>query len=291
MMVEMGTDRIHHGFWHFMDREHRKYEPGKYEHAIRDYYKYLDEEIGELVGLAGPETVVVLVSDHGAKRIDGGICVNEWLVREGYLKLNAVPESPVPLDQAAVDWASTVAWGAGGYYARIFMNVKGREPQGAVDPADYERIRGELAERLMAIPDEKGHPIPTKVFKPQEIYRACNGVPPDLIVYFGDLFWRSIGQVGGGTIHTFENDTGPDDANHAQYGIFILNDRSGRPGHRVEGLHLRDVAPTVLHLMGQLVPEDMTGRVIAGEDTKEGQVYTAEEEEIIQKRLADLGYL
>lgn len=291
MVVEMGTDRIHHGFWRFMDRTHRKYEPGKYEHAIRDYYRYLDREIGALVGLAGPETAVAVVSDHGAKRIDGGICVNEWLVREGYLKLKAVPERPTPLEQVEVDWDNTVAWGAGGYYARIFLNVKGREPQGVVDPADYERVRDELAERLQAIPDEKGRPIPTQAFKPQEIYRACNGVPPDLIVYFGDLLWRSIGQVGGGAIHTFENDTGPDDANHAQHGIFILNDRRGGRGRCAEGLHLRDVAPTVLHLMGLPVPEDMTGRVITGGDAPEGQVYTAEEEEIIQKRLKDLGYL
>ena len=50
MMVEMGTDRIHHGFWRFSDPEHRLYEPGsRYEHVIRDYYVYLDSEIGRLV--------------------------------------------------------------------------------------------------------------------------------------------------------------------------------------------------------------------------------------------------
>lgn len=38
MMVEMGSDRIHHGFWHYMDPEHRKFEPGPLSEAIHDYY-------------------------------------------------------------------------------------------------------------------------------------------------------------------------------------------------------------------------------------------------------------
>jgi predicted AlkP superfamily phosphohydrolase/phosphomutase len=291
MVVEMGTDRIHHGFWRFMDREHRKFAPGEHQHAIRDYYRYLDREIGELIDLAGPDTAILVVSDHGAKRIDGGICVNEWLMREGYLRLRTIPPRALPLEEADVDWSRTAAWGAGGYYARIFLNVKGREPQGCVAPEDYERVRNELAEGLKGIPDEDGSPIPTRVFKPQEIYRECNGIPPDLIVYFGDLLWRSIGQVGGGELHTFENDTGPDDANHAQHGIFIMNERKGLAGRRLDDLHLRDVAPTILRLMGQPVPEDMTGRAIAGETAGEGQVYTAQEEAILKKRLRDLGYL
>src|SRR3990172_11027139 len=83
-MVEMGTDRIHHGFWRFSDPRHRLYEPGNpYETAMLAYSRALDAKIGRLVRLAGGETAVLVVSDHGAKRMDGGICVNEWLVRGG----------------------------------------------------------------------------------------------------------------------------------------------------------------------------------------------------------------
>ena len=81
-----------------------------------------------------------------------------------------------------------------------------------------------------------------------------NGVAPDLIVHFGDLLWRSVGTVGGDEgIHTFENDTGPDDANHAQDGLFVLV-APGRRTRRAEGTHLLDVAPTVLELLGLEVP-------------------------------------
>jgi predicted AlkP superfamily phosphohydrolase/phosphomutase len=98
----------------------------------------------------------------------------------------------------------------------------------------------------------------TKVFKPEEIYRATNNVPPDLIVYFGDLSWRSVGSLGMPDIYTFENDTGPDDANHAQDGIFIMRGSGIAPGERA-GLQITDVGPTVLSRMKMSVPPEMIG--------------------------------
>ena len=87
-----------------------------------------------------------------------------------------------------------------------------------------------------------------------------NGVAPDLIVHFGDLLWRAVGTVGGDEgIHTFENDTGPDDANHAQDGIFVLVAPGVEPERR-DGMHLLDVAPTVLELLGIDAPATMRGR-------------------------------
>ena len=90
------------------------------------------------------------------------------------------------------------------------------------------------------------------------------GVAPDLIVYFGDLYWRSVGTVGGGKIHTFENDTGPDGANHAEDGIFLFRPPGdGIPGGRqIEGLRITDVAPTILQLFGLPVPQDMEGTAL-----------------------------
>ena len=157
MMVEMGTDRIHHALWDNMDPAHRFYEPGnKLESAIHDYYTEVDREIGELLKFADENTDVLVVSDHGAKRMDGGICVNEWLIANGYLALAEKPATTVPLSKAKIDWARTKAWGDGGYYARVFLNVAGREPQGTIRPEDYEKVRDELIAGLKAIPDENG---------------------------------------------------------------------------------------------------------------------------------------
>ena len=305
MHVVMGTDRIHHGFWRFLDETHRKHDPNSpFKNAIRDYYRYLDKEIGELISLGDSETAVLLVSDHGAKRIDGGICVNEWLIREGYLALKSYPGKPVQLEDAEVDWENTRAWGAGGYYARIFLNVSGREPLGTILPEDVESVQTELAEKLSSIPDSDGNPLDTKVYKPLDVYQTVSGIPPDLIVHFGDLNWRSIGTVGGNEIHTLENDTGPDDANHAQQGIFVLRDGKHIETARRAGMDIKDVAPTLLGLMGQRIPTDMQGTsVILDSDSyasvildntqadEPEDVYSEEEKKLLEDRLKSLGYL
>ncbi len=90
-------------------------------------------------------------------------------------------------------------------------------------------------------------------------------IAPDLIVYFGDLTWRSVGTIGRDSIYTFENDTGPDDANHAQYGILIADDPRHQGAGAVEGMSIMDVAPTILHTLGVAVPADMQGKVLSFE--------------------------
>ena len=261
-MVEMGTDRIHHAFWRFFDHEHRLYEPGNpYEQAVLDYYKALDEKMGRLLRVADEDTAVLVVSDHGAKRMDGGICINEWLRREGYLVLKEEPPEPQPLKPEMIDWERTTAWGEGGYYCRLFLNVAGREPQGLVPAEDYERVRAELKEKLEALGDPDGNPIGTVAHRPEDLYAERNGVVPDLLVYFGELSWRSIGLVGGGSVHVFENDTGSDDANHAHEGLYILAGE-GIPAGAGPGQAIQDIAPTLLHLLGEPVPAEMEGSVL-----------------------------
>ena len=267
MFVEIGLDRVQHAFWRFMDPEHPKFEPGSpFANAVHDYYRYLDHKIGQLLDLLDEDVAVLVISDHGAQRMEGGFCLNEWLIQEGYLRLKDKPAGIVPLDQCEVDWANTRAWAAGGYYGRIFLNVQGREPQGVIPPERYHRERELLQARLRATTDHLGRPLGTVVWKPEEIYREVRGFPPDLLVYFGNLRWRAVGSVGVGAIHTFENDLGPDEANHALEGIFIWYEPRRRFGGReLSELHLEDVAPTMLSILGIEPPKTMEGRVILGE--------------------------
>ncbi len=264
MFVEMGVDRIHHGMWKHVDPEHPKYEPGnRFEKSILNYYQYIDEEIGTLLAKVGEDTTILVVSDHGAERMDGGINFNDWLVREGYLTVKEMPQEPAPLKNKNIDWSQTKVWGSGGYYGRLFLNVKGREPQGVINPQDYQKTRNELIAKLEALTDPEGNNIGTKVFKPEEIYPVVNGIAPDLIVYFGNLRWRSLGTIGNPTLWSFENDTGPDDANHAQYGLFILYDpQNPGKGRQVSDAHVMDIAPTILTNLGVAVPEDFEGKTI-----------------------------
>lgn len=266
MFVEMGVDRIHHGLWAHHDATHPKHDPASpFVHAIKDYYRYLDQEIGTLLEKLPDDTHIITVSDHGVKPMLGGICINEWLRREGYLTLWDEPSTRYisSFEKVEVDWSRTTAWGDGGYYGRIFLNVYGREPNGIIPPEAYETVRDKLAAHIASIPDPDGNPLGTVVFKPEEIYRQVNGVAPDLIVYFGDLSWRSVGSFGYDDIYTFSNDTGPDDANHAQNGIWIYN-RLGKNlgGRQLPDTQLMDFAPTVLNIFGLPIPADMQGKII-----------------------------
>jgi len=261
MMVEMGIDRIHHGFWRYFDKGHRLFEPGNpYENAIRDYYIYVDRKIGELLNELDKKTSVMVVSDHGAKRMEGAICINEWLQKRGWLKLKQQPKEQGKMKMEMIDWPKTRVWSEGGYYARMFFNVKGREPQGVIPQNEYEKFRDEVKAALEAITDESGKNIGTRVFKPQEIYREVKNIAPDLIVHFGNLDWRSAGSIGTKTIYLYENDTGPDDANHAQEGIFIWNIAPGRLTEKKNSISIYDIAPSILKYLGLEPPEDMIGK-------------------------------
>ncbi len=262
IMVEMGIDRIHHGFWRYSDKNHRLYEPGnKYENVIHDYYVSLDAEIGRTLDALPSDTSVMVVSDHGAKTMVGAICINEWLQREGYLTLKERPSERKRFKVDMVDWSKTKVWGEGGYYSRIFMNVQGREPDGVIPKEQYETARDELKARLEAIEDENGRCINTKVFKPEEVYRVTNNIPPDLIVYLGNLDWRSAGSVGVGSVYMYENDTGPDDANHAEEGIFIWHIPGEKPGGP-KTYSIYDIAPSVLKYFDIDIPDNMIGKSI-----------------------------
>lgn len=256
-LVNIAVDRMHHAFWAGFDPKHRKFQPGnRFQTEMLRFYKEMDERIGRVLKYADDQTLVLVVSDHGAKRIDGGVCINEWLIREGLMTLKApIPDKPTAYAKVGVDWSKTKVWGEGGYYARIFINKQGREPEGQVSAEEYESFRDRLADKLRAIPDDAGRPMPTLVFKPEEIYSEVRGIAPDLLVHFGDLHWRSIGTVGHGAIHTMDNDTGPDDANHAQHGIYLLSGPGVKAGN-TEG-HLLQIAPTLLAGLGKRIPKDM----------------------------------
>jgi len=283
--VDIGLDRVHHGFWRYHDPEHVLHEPGsEFENVIRDYYLHLDQEIGRLLEGLDDETVVLVTSDHGARRLDGGFCVNEWLVREKLLALQAYPKAVTPFGKLSVDWGRTRVWSEGGYYARVFFNVQGREPEGTIPAAEYETFRDEMKARLEAT-------IPgTLVFKPEEIYRTVRNVAPDLIVHFGGLSYRSVGGVGYPELIVVENDTGPDDCNHAQFGSFILAGPRFPAVGELSGVKLLDIAPTLLELGGYDVPSSMQGRSLAG-GTKAVEGLSEDGERIIRDRLSGLGYL
>ena len=260
--VEIGMDRLHHAFWKFFDENHPRYIPdSEFADVVERYYRMIDEGIGRLKRVA-PDSHLLIVSDHGAKAMEGAFVINEWLADNGYLKFKERPEVQTPLDKAKIDWEKTLAWGWGGYYARIFINLKGREPQGRVNPEDYESVLGQLADDLKNVRTPDGRTMGVEFHVPSELYPEVKGDAPDTIVYFGNLSWRSAGTVGHGRWYLEENDTGPDDAVHDWDGIYVLYDPQGRIVRGNRRAEIYDVAPTILKIMG-LPAEELMGSLIS----------------------------
>ena len=261
--VIIGLDRFHHAFWKYYDKSHHKFEPGNiFESAMKNFYKFLDKEIGEVLDLLSEDTIVFVVSDHGAKAMKGCICVNMALEKLGLLAFKERPLPGTRLKEDLIDWNKTYAWGWGGYYARIFLNVKGREKFGIIEPSEYEKYRRNITEKLKTIPDNLGKPMKTKIFKPEDLYEKVRGDAPDLLVYFDDLNWRSAGTTGYKSMYLDENDTGPDDAVHDYNGIFIIYDPLKEKGKKLETKNILDIAPTILNVFGINIPEDLEGKSI-----------------------------
>ena len=267
MMHEIGFDRLHHAFWKFFDPAHPKHPAGnRYERIDEEYYSMVDRRLGGLLPFFGDDCATLVLSDHGSKAMAGGFCVNQWLEKEGYLAYKKRPASVTDIDKADIDWGRTRAWGWGGYYARIFFNVKGREGEGVVPPEELELEKRRLAERVMQIRDDRGARMENRVLDPKDAYAKVRGDAPDLMVYFGNLDWRSAGTVGHDSVYLSENDTGPDDSVHSMDGVLVLFDpRRDLGGREAAGARAQDVGATILAMMGvDHDPGDVPGRPIAG---------------------------
>ena len=262
---EIGPDRLHHAFWKYFDPSHPRHDPkSEFTHVADDYYDLLDREVGELLDLVGEDVTVLIVSDHGTQAMEGCFCINEWLRAQGLLTIDGPCPPGTPLERANVDWSKTKAWGSGGYYARIHLNLEGREPHGIVKATEAPDLLDQISAALEDVRSPNGHPLGVEVARPAEIYDEVRGLPPDLIAYFGDLKWRSAGTVGHHGLFLDENDTGPDDAVHSWDGILV----AAGPGFKAKGAistsKIRDVAPTILAIMGIPAPSTMRGQMISG---------------------------
>jgi predicted AlkP superfamily phosphohydrolase/phosphomutase len=262
---EIGTDRLHHAFWKFFDPNHPRFVPGSAFADIADrYYALLDEEIGAMLDLVPDDVSILVASDHGSMAMHGCFCINQWLEQEGYLRLKTRRPAPgTSFENVEVDWDRTVAWGAGGYYARIFFNIRGREPRGRLDPGDVPSTVEKMTRQLEAIRRPDGNPLGVRVLDPARVYRTVKGDPPDLMLYFGDLRWRSAGTVGHPSLFLTENDTGPDDAVHSFEGLFAFAEAGRSGAEHLPPQQIIDIGPTLLQHFGLAIPPTMQGRPIA----------------------------
>ncbi len=240
--VMIGSDRLQHMLWNHFDPKHRKFiKNSPHANALKEYYIYLDTELGKILKQLDDNTTIIVASDHGMVRQEGKININNWLMQEGYLVLkDGVPSKKTRFSTALVDMEKSIAYGSGAYHARVFIN---KEKVGK----DYEKIRQELTHKLKAIPDDSGKPIKTVVFRKEDIYeklddREC----PDLTIYFDDLRWASNPDLGQESIYSWETALGADTAGHSRQGSFIIAGKNIKHEKNIGELDICQVAPTIL---------------------------------------------
>jgi predicted AlkP superfamily phosphohydrolase/phosphomutase len=352
ILVFMQLDRAQHQFWLDMNRA-----DSQFGDVILQLYQEADAILGEILHSLDDETMLIVMSDHGAGPLYSGVSINQWLTREGYLALKEVSKPRTLLNrlllQAAkleklylpshardlfrrrfarfrdegksyllterIDWSKTTAFSLGTYEG-IFINLAGRESQGIVPPESYDRLRSEIADRILSLCDPgTGEPVVQRVFRREELYHGRYAdQAPDLMLDWTPGYYR-YERVG--TVHQYAHEDifAPKRSpftnhivagSHRQYGILLLHGEPFQVGP-IHNAEIVDIAPTILHLLGIAVPKDMDGRVLTEalapqwladhpvSRTEPGAfsgpdrtgVYDEDEETVVREHLRALGYL
>lgn len=349
MMIHfIALDIMMHALWRFMDHTHPRYQPGPYEHAIRDAYQLVDEYIGRMLDLIPDDVTVMVMSDHGFGPLRNIVNLNIYLYERGFLKLSddavtrlkaaafrrgitpagvyrwieriglqnlATRVSKETRNQVVgrflsfenVDWSRTVAYSMG-HVGQIYLNMVGREPEGIVEQADYQRRRGEVIEALKDLKDDQGRPLIDDIIVREDTYHgpfAEKGPDLHLVIDDYNMIAFPLFATDGKVI---TNQIRGDSGCHRREGIFIAHGPGLQRGHTIDGADILDLAPTIMHLLGESVPRIMDGRVLqevfsnptevsyleqAADQAAptDSQSLSQDEEAQLEERLRSLGYL
>ena len=290
LMVHFSTpDFAQHKLWHCLDSTHPWFEPKlgrRYGTAVRDIFAQIDAGLAELLAQLPEETAVMLVSDHGFGPQHGIVNLNNfflqtgimtlkqearvrlraWAFRQGWLAKGATRFARLwgrekLVSFADVDWQHTLAYSRG-HMGQIYLNLQGREPQGIVPPSDYVAVRERVSNVLRELrhPEDK-RPLISKIIPREEATQGpFQESGPDLhliIDGYGLLAYPLF--AADGKIVTQQRLV--DSGNHRLNGILVATGAAMRAG-QIDQAQLQDLAPTILHLLGVPVPEDMDGQVL-----------------------------
>jgi len=258
------TDRVQHVFWAARDPGHPAYDEAfaaRYGTVVEDYYRRMDRVLGEVLEAVDDRTALIVLSDHGFTSFRRAVHLNTWLVRNG---LMALKDPAAPADEVLlrnVDWRKTKAYALG--FTSIYLNLEGREGEGVVSTGDEAAaLKRQLAAELGALRDPaSGQQVIERVYSREDLYDGpLIAEAPDLVVGFRPGYrasWQTA--IGACPDALIEDNCECWSGDH-------LVDPSYVPGILFTDLrtcqqqpHLRDIAPTVLRLLGLPEPPGKEG--------------------------------
>lgn len=262
-----GTDRMQHMFWRYLDEQHpaRPPEvPAAHKNAIEDLYRRMDDLVGRTVAKCeGPDTLLMVLSDHGFNTFRRGVDLNRWLEQEGYLKVDDSRRHVEHL--AGVDWSQTRAFALG--LTGIFLNIKDKFSQGIVDSgAAADELRAEIAQKLAALVDPAtGQRAIRRAYQATRAYRGpYKEQAPDVIVGYERGYrvsWDAA--VGKTSIEIFHDNTKAWSGDHCVDPTVVPGVLFCNRTIATENPRLLDIGATVLDLFGIATPEYMDGKPLA----------------------------
>jgi len=257
------TDLQAHIFWWDGDNPHPVRQPDaarRYHKVIEGLYVEMDQIIGDIQARIG-DAALLIMSDHGFANFRRQFNLNTWLRDNGYIEPSTCRGLLNPGRGRAVDWSRTKAYGLG--LNGLYLNLKGRERDGAVDPTDRDALLQEISDKLLAVRDpENNQPVIARVYRAEQVYAGPHvSDAPDLIVGYSRDYrasWATtLGDMPDAVLSNNDSAWSADHCMAAEEvpGVLFSNKPIARPS-----ASLIDVAPSILSVFGVRPPSEMTGR-------------------------------
>ncbi len=228
--VFMTTDRVNHFLFKDYERD------GEYREEFLEFYRKLDDYVGQLREMLPDDATLIVASDHGFTSLDYEVHFNAWLQEQGWLSFDT--DDPEELDDIA-DETRAYSFIPG----RFYVNLEGREPRGSVPEEEYDEVRDELREMLENLEGPDGQQVVERVVEHEDAFRGDHDdIAPDLVAIPAHGFDFKAGFKGGDEVF----DTGPRNGMHSFDDTALFIDD---PDASIGDADLYDIAPTILELM------------------------------------------
>jgi predicted AlkP superfamily phosphohydrolase/phosphomutase len=259
------TDQRQHMFWRLIDPQHPAYDAGlaaKYGNVIENIYVEMDRVLARTMERTGPDTSLIVMSDHGFNPFRRGFNLNTWLKENGYHRLVDDRRQADTSLFENTDWSRSRAYGIG--LNGLYLNRRGREKQGIVAAgAEADNLVREIARKLEEVVDPAtGERAILKAYVAKDVYQGpFVDQAPDIILGFNRgirISWQS--PLGSFPKEIFENNTQKWSGDHMSAAEVIPGILLANRAIVSESPALFDLTATILAVFGIAPTEGMIGK-------------------------------